>query len=100
MEINDESRETYYSVGQTRFETSMLSSSLCNYSDEYIFESGSIKITKARTDNAATKIDRGHKGVIFKNFEPLTECRNGINNTQKDYTKNLNFMMLIYNLIQ
>ena len=78
----------------------MLRSSLCDYSDEHIFKSGSIKITKARTDNAASKIDEGDKGLMFKNFAQLIEFRNKINNTQKDYVEHLNVMMLFYNLIQ
>ena len=78
----------------------MLRSSLCHCSDEHIFEGGSIKITKAWADDAATKIDGGDKEVMFKNFAPLIEFRNKINNTQKDYAEHLNAVMLIYNLIQ
>ena len=78
----------------------MLRSSLCDYSDEHIFESGSIKITKARADDAATKIDGGYNRLMFKNFAPLIEFRNKINNTQKDYAEHLNVVMLIYSLIQ
>ena len=78
----------------------MLRSILCDYSDEHIFKSGSIKITKARADDAATKIDEGEKGLMFKNFAQLIEFRNKINNTQKNYAEHLNVVMLIYNLIQ
>ena len=36
VEINDESRGTYNTNSQIRFKTSMLRSSLCDYSDAYI----------------------------------------------------------------
>ena len=36
FEINDESRGTYNINSQIRFKTSMLRSSLCDYSDAYI----------------------------------------------------------------
>ena len=41
VEINDESRGTY-DEGQMRFKTSMLRSSLCDYSDAYILVKGTI----------------------------------------------------------
>ena len=37
VEINDESRGTYNVNSQIKFKTTMLKSSLCNYSDGYIF---------------------------------------------------------------
>ena len=44
VEIN-ETRWTYNTNSQIKFKTSMLWSSLCDYSDAYIFLSGSITIT-------------------------------------------------------
>ena len=35
IEINDDSRETYNTNSQIKFKTSMLKSSLCDYSDAY-----------------------------------------------------------------
>ena len=61
----------------------MLRSRFCDYTDKYIFENGSIKISEAREYDAATKIDGGDKGVIFKIFVPLIECRKEINNIPK-----------------
>ena len=43
VEINDDSRGTYNTNSQIRFETSMLRSSLCDYSEAYILVSGTIK---------------------------------------------------------
>ena len=38
VEINDESRGTYNVNSQIKFKTTMLKSSLCDYSDSYILE--------------------------------------------------------------
>ena len=42
VEINDESHGVYNTGSQIRFKTSMLRSSLCNYSDAYILVSRTI----------------------------------------------------------
>ena len=44
VEINDESRGTYNVNSQIKFKTTMLKSSLCDYSDAYILVNGTIKI--------------------------------------------------------
>ena len=44
VEINDESQGTYNKDNQIRFETSMLRSSLCDYSDAYILVKGTITV--------------------------------------------------------
>ena len=41
-EINDDSRGTYNTNSLIKFKTSMLRSSLCDYSDTYIFVKGTI----------------------------------------------------------
>ena len=80
VEINDDSRETYNTNSQIKFKTSILRSSLCDYSDAYILVSGTIAITRARADGAAKKLDERNKGVIFKNCALFTECTSEINN--------------------
>ena len=45
VEINDESRGTYNVNSQIKFKTTMLESSLCDYSDAYIFVKEKITIT-------------------------------------------------------
>ena len=40
VEINDESRGTYNVNSQIKFKTTMLKSSLCDYSDAYILVKG------------------------------------------------------------
>ena len=44
MEINDDAHGTYNTNSQIKFKTSMLKSSLCDYSDAYILVSGTIKV--------------------------------------------------------
>ena len=40
------------------------------------------------------------KGVTFKNFSPFTNCKNEINNTKIDNAKDIDTVILIYNLIE
>ena len=53
VEINDESRGKYNVNSQIKFKTTMLKSSLCDYSDAYILVKGKIRITGAGDDAAA-----------------------------------------------
>ena len=50
----------------------MLKSSLCDYSDAYIFVKGTITIAGAGDNAAARQADERDKGVIFKNCAPST----------------------------
>ena len=78
----------------------MLRSSLCDYSDAYIFVSGTITITGAGVDDAAKRLDERNKGVIFKNCAPFTDCISEINNTQINNAKYTDVVMPMYNLIE
>ena len=89
VEINNESRGTYNVNSQIKFKTTMLTSSLCDYSDEYIFVKGKIRITGAGDDAAARQADGRDKGVAFKNCAPFTKCISEINNTQIDNAKDM-----------
>ena len=53
VEINDESRATYNVNSQIKFKTTILKSSLCDYSDAYIIVKGKITITRAGDDATA-----------------------------------------------
>ena len=44
VEINDESRGTYNVNSQIKFKTTMLKSSLCDYSDAYILVKGTVTV--------------------------------------------------------
>ena len=57
VEINDESRGTYDANSQMKFKTTILTSSLCDYSDAYILVKGRITITEAGADAAARQAD-------------------------------------------
>ena len=97
-EINDEARGTYSPNKQIKFKTSMLRSSLCDYSDAYILVKGNITVNNnAGAGAAANNIG---KKVIFKNCAPFTSCISKINNTQIDNAEYIDIVMPMYNLIQ
>ena len=100
VEINDESRKTYNVTSQIKFKTTMLKSSLCDYSDAYILVKGKITINGAVADAAARQADERDKGVAFKNCPPFPNCISEINNTQVDNAKNIDIVMPMYNLIE
>ena len=52
IEIIDESRGTYSINSQIKFKTTMLKSSLCNYSDAYILAKGNITVSNTGTATA------------------------------------------------
>ena len=100
VEINDESRGTYNANSQIKFKTTMLKSSLCDYSDAYINVKGTIAITGEGADAAARQADERDKGVAFKNCAPLINCISEINNTEVDNAKDIDIIMPMYNLIE
>ena len=100
VEINDESRGTYNVNSQIKFKTTMLKSSLCDYSDTYILVKGTITITGEGADAAARQADERDKGEVFKNCAPFTNCISEINNTQVDNAKDIDIVMPMYNLIE
>ena len=95
VEINDESRGTYNANSQIKFKTTMLKSSLCDYSDAYIIVKGTITVNNTAADGAAA--NNTNKKVIFKNF---TNCISEINNTQVGNAKDIDIVMPMYNLIE
>ena len=78
VEINDESREAYDVNSQIKFKTTMLKSSLCDYSDTYILVKGTISVNN--TAAAGSAVNNDDKKVIFKNCAPFTNCISEINN--------------------
>ena len=98
IEINDESRGTYNVNSQIKFKTTMLKSSLCDYSDAYILVKGTISANNTAAQGAAA--NNANKTVIFKNCAPFTNCINEINNTQIDNAKDIDIVMPMYNLIE
>ena len=100
VEINDESRGTYNPNGQIKFKTTMLKSSLCDYSDAYILVKGKITIIGRGADAAARQADERDKGVAFKNCPPFINCIREIYNKQVDNAKDIDVAMPIYNFIE
>ena len=98
VEINDEARGAYSPNKQIKFKTSMLRSSLCDYSDAYILVKGNITVNNTAADGAAANND--DKKVIFKNCAPSTNCISKINNTDIDNAKYIDIVMPMYNLIE
>ena len=98
VEINDESRGTYNVNSQIKFRTTMLKSSLCDYSDAYVIVKGTITVNN--TAAADADANNTNKKVIFKNCAPFTNCISEINNTQVDNAKDIDIVMPMYNLLE
>ena len=98
VEINDEPRRVYNVNSQINFKTTMLKSSLCDYSDAYILVKGTISVNNTAAAGAAANND--DKKIIFKNCAPFTNCISEINNTQTDNAKDIDIAMPMYNLIE
>ena len=98
IEINDESRGAYNVNSQIKFKTTMLKSSLCDYSDAYILFKGTLSVNNTAAQGAAAK--NTNKKVIFKNCAPFTNCISEINNTPIDNAKDIDIVMPMYNLIE
>ena len=95
IEINDESRGACSVNSQSKFKTTILKSSFCNYSDAYILVKGTITVNNTET---AAAPNNGTKKVIFKNFAPFSNCISEINNTQVDNAKDIDIVTPMYNL--
>ena len=98
VEINDESREAYDTGSQIKFKTTMLKSSLCDYSDAYIHVKGTITVNN--TAAADADANNTNKKVIFKNCAPFTKCISEVNNTNVDNAKDIDIVMPMYNVIE
>ena len=95
VEINDEARGPYSPNKQIKFKTSMLRSSLCDFSDAYILVKGNKTVNNTAVAGADANND--NKKVILKNCAPFTNCINKINNTDIDNAKHIDIVMPMYN---
>ena len=75
IEVNDLSSGQYSINKNIRFETSMLRSDLCDYSDAYIVVEERISVTGTNDAN------RRNKKLTFKNNAPFRPRISSINNT-------------------
>ena len=87
--------ETFNTNRQIKFKTSVLCSSLCDYSDAYILASGTRTVAALPAGGGNNNIQ-----LVFKNCAPFTNCISEINNTQIDNAKDINVVMPMYNLIE
>ena len=92
--INDQNNTDYGDGDENgttiKFETKVIKSNLCDYSDAYILVTGDI--TTANGD-ANTK-------VAFKNCAPFTKCVTHISDEHVDNANNLDILMPMYNLTE
>ena len=73
---------------------------LHDYSHAYILVKRTINIVGEAIPAAARVADERNKEVIFRNYEPFTECISEINNSQIDNSEYLDILMTMYNLIE
>ena len=95
VEINDKSRGKYDNNSHMKCNTSMLRSSLCDYSDAYILVSVTITVAVLAAGGG-----NNNMLVVFKNCALFTNCITEINNTQIDNAKYLDVIMPMHNLIE
>ena len=92
--INDQNNTDYGDGDENgttiKFETKVIKSNLCDYSDAYILVTGDITATGG---DANTR-------VAFKNCAPFTKCKTHINDEHVDNADNLDIIMPMYNLIE
>ena len=95
VETNNEERGTYNINSQIKLKTSMLRSSLCDYSDAYILVSGTITVAEVAAGGGNDGIQ-----VVFQNCAPFNNCVSEINKTQIDNAKYIDVVMPMYNLTE
>ena len=72
--------------------TSMLKSSLCNYSNAYILVSGTITVAEFEESN--------NLQVVFKKSARFADCISEINNAQTDNAKDIDAVLPKYHLME
>ena len=77
-----------------KFKTSMLRSSLCDYSDAYISAKGNTPVNN--TAGLGADANNTNKNVITNNCAPFAGCINKINKTQIDHAKDIDIVMPMY----
>ena len=98
IEINDHSIGRYNPSSQIKFKTTMLKSSLCDYSHAYVHVKGTITVNN--TPAADANANNTNKKVIFKNCALFINCITEINNTDIDNAKDTDIVIPMYNLME
>ena len=84
-----------------RFETPMLRSHLCDYSDAYILVKGTITVTAPGVNNNADNIrEKRNRPLILKNNAPFVSCIARINGKLIEDADDLDIVMSMYNLLE
>ena len=78
----------------------MRRSNSCEFANAYILVKGTITITGVEDDAAARQADERNKVVIFKICPPFTKCKSRKNNEGIDTARDIDIVMLMYNLIR
>ena len=98
---NKKGQSGIYDLGtEIKFKTTMLKSSLCDYSNVYILVKGTITVVGQGQNDAVITADRNNKQVVFKNWAPFTSCISDMNNTQVDNSAKHEVVIPIYSLIE
>ena len=85
---------TYNENKSIRFETPMLRSSLCDYSDAYILVKGTATVTGNEPR------DRQNRPLILKNNAPFVSCVTKVNNEFIEDADDLDIVVPMYNLLE
>ena len=87
IEVYDQSEGNYNVNKKIRIKTSILRSDLCDFSDAYIVDKGTITVTG--TSNRSRK----NRPFAFKNNAQFISCISKINNTLIDNAKDVDVVM-------
>ena len=79
---------------QVRYKKSILRSDICHYGDAYIVAKGTITV------EGANNRDQHNRSHILNNNVPFISCISKINETLIGNAKNLDIVMLMYNLVK
>ena len=92
--INDQNNGQYGRGNENdstiKFETKVIKTSLCDYSDAYILMTGGIRVEGVAANT----------NVAFKNCAPSTRCVTHVNDELVETAENLDIIMPMYNLIE
>ena len=90
---------TYNENKPIRFETPILRSDLCNYSDAYILVKGTVTVNGV-VNGAENEILRRNRPLILKNNAPFVSCMTKINNEFIEDADDLDIVMPMDNLLE
>ena len=94
IEVQSQSGSNYNTSKPIKFQTSMLRSDLCDYSDAYVWVKGKITVTNPN--------DKGNfnKELTLKNNAPFISCNSKINVELVENADDLDIVMPMYNFLE